>query len=144
VKRFYSKFRIGLLTFTLGLASVWFGQNLKTSENFEFNDSTIITTAPKLAKFTETFRACGMGYVQGYEAIDRTELSEGNLGCHKPDLRDKRVIQRDKTRIISRVVKIDSISFTIYEIDSGKCINSPNLALGLELENYLRNKDNFQ
>ena len=51
-----------ILTFALGLASFWFSHNLKITENMEVVNATIVTIVP-MPRFTESFRACGFGYI---------------------------------------------------------------------------------
>ncbi|MDQ3061732.1 MAG: hypothetical protein M3R14_02565 [Acidobacteriota bacterium] len=138
MKRHYLKFRIMLMTFALGLASVWFLNNLKTNDEAEIKDTMVISIAPKQPRFTESFRGCGMGYVQGYITNDGIELTEGNLSCEKPRKRGKQIIKSDSERIISKIEIEDKTYYEIYQLKNKHCINSPTIELGLELENYLK------
>lgn len=135
--KFYCRFRIMLMTLTLGLTSVWFFHNFETDENEDLRNVRIVTIAPKQPRFTETFRACGMGYIQGYVTNDDIALTEGTLGCDEPKKKDKRVIQKDEKRIISKIEKNNLISYEIYQVEKGLCINSPTIELGIELEIFL-------
>lgn len=125
-----------LVTFALGLASVWFCGNIQTTANDEV---MIVTMAPRPPRFTESFRACGMGYLQGYLSNDGIELTEGGLGCVKPKKRDKRVVQIDNERIISKIESDNKTYYEIYQLENGHCINSPSIEIGIELEKFLKN-----
>lgn len=139
MKRFYFRFKFLLMTLALGLANVWFFNNIKITDNEDIRNATIVTIAPKQPKFTESFRGCGFGYVQGFFSNNGIELTEGNLGCNKPKKRDKRVVKSDDDRIISKIETGDKTYFEIYQLENGHCINSPTIELGIELENYLKN-----
>lgn len=134
-----------LLTFALGLASVWFSTQVKLTDNYnnalDLVNATIINIAPKTAfpRFMPTGRGCGLGYTQDYKTNDGQNLSEGNAGCEKPRRGDKRIVQSDGERIISKIETEDKTYFEIYQLESGHCINSPTVELGLELENFLKN-----
>ena len=67
MKKFYRCFRVLLMTFTFGLASVWFFHNIKFASNEEeIKNATIVTIAPAQPRFIKSDRACGFGYSQSY------------------------------------------------------------------------------
>ncbi|HLM00068.1 MAG TPA: hypothetical protein VK400_03370, partial [Pyrinomonadaceae bacterium] len=110
------------------------------TEDENIKTAALVTIAPKPPRFSETYRGCGdLGYVQGYFTNDGRELWEGGLACQKPKERDKRIIQKNKERVISKIEKENETYYEIYQIESGKCITAPTIELGLELENYLKN-----
>ena len=126
-----------LTTFTLGLVCVWLSNYLKTNE-MNLQEVRFVSIAPKQPRFTETFRGCGLGYVQGYVTNDDINLTAGNIGCEKPNSNDKRIVRSNKGRIVSRIKKDDQTYYQIYQVEKGYCINSPTIELGIELENYLK------
>lgn len=140
MEKIYFRFRFFLMTLALGFASVWFFHNITITEDENIKTATLVTIAPKPPRFLETFRGCGggVGYFQGYMTNDGAELTEGNL-CEKPKARDKRIIQKDKERIVSKIEYENETYYKIYQIESGKCITAPTVELGIELENYLKN-----
>ncbi len=136
MKNIYSRFRIMLITFALGLAGVWSLTQFKLTDNsvdvFDLKNAKIINIAPKLEtpRFMPTGRGCRFGgYAQGYMTNDGQKLSEGNLGCEKPSKQDKRVIQSDSERIISKIEAEDKVYFEIYQLRNEKCIVSPTVEL---------------
>jgi hypothetical protein len=130
------------MTFALGLASVWFLEHFEFTENEEISNALIVTVTPQLTtpKFIETYRACGMGYIQGYATKKGIELSEGNLDCREPRKNDKRVIRRDNERIISKIDYQGKTYYEIYPFEKVNCITSPTIELGLELEQFLKDR----
>ena len=116
---------------------------LRSPEDFtkvdktDLKDAIMVTIAPKPPRFTETFRACRPGYIQGYETNDGTELTEGNSGCKEPKKRDKRILHSDKERIISKIETKESSYYEIYLLKNSHCIDAPTLEIGLELEQWL-------
>ena len=50
MKRFYSKFRIGLITFAFGLASVWLFENKEQNKNFLTSSNTLQNLAHSNSK----------------------------------------------------------------------------------------------
>lgn len=137
MKIFYTKFRIGLMTFAFGLASVYFMQNVKPAKSDDLTNAAIVTIAPKEPRFTETFRGCGLGYIQGFSTNDGLSLTAGTSGCEKPNPKDKRIVSRDNKRMISKIERENKMSYEIYRIEESDCINSPSIEVGLELEEYL-------
>lgn len=139
MKKFYSRFRVMLLTFAFGLSSVYFFHNINFNGNELFIDATFVRIAEQ-PRFTESFRGCGMGYVQGYFSSDGLALTEGNLGCKEPKKNDKRIVIKDDKRIISKIETEDRTYFEIYQLEKSRCIDSPTIELGLELEEFLKNE----
>ena len=137
MKRFYFRFRVMLMMLALGLSSVWFFEKISIFKNEEIKDATFVIIAPPQPKFIETFRACGFGYVQGYETKDGIELTEGHLGCEKK-FKGKSFVKKDKVRVISKIKTKENTYFEIHDLNDGLCINAPSIELGLELEEFLK------
>ena len=158
---------VALLTFVVGLTTVWsvgflYEIGLTQLNPFQ-SDETIISfvepTKPKDShRFTPTFRACGAGYVQGYETNDGQELTEGSA-FYETSANAKRAVAKTittATRIVERNSnfknRFDMIGeriALIYKDETGKerasilwydggqiytYINAPSLALALEFE----------
>ena len=132
MKRAYLRFRVMLMTFALGLASVFLFNGFlnKTHENFltlsETKSSDVLVVFPRERKsmfgekrFNETWRACKPGYAQGYITNDGMELTEGN-NCEKSEGIDERIIQKNNERVISEIERKDKISGQIYQIGIGQ------------------------
>lgn len=135
MKKYILRFRILLLTLALGLATSSFYQNIsQKAEDEELKNAIILTGAPKPPRFTETFRACGLGYVQGYISNDNIKLTEGSMDCHKPE--EKNIVQKDNLRVISRIEKNTEMRYQIYQIENQRCIDAPNLEIALEFEKW--------
>ena len=103
------KLSVALLTLFLGILAVLSISKFCNPEDFtiidesDLENAVIVTIAPKPPRFTETFRACRPGYIQGYETNDGLILTEGNSGCEKPKKRDERILQSNNERIISKI-----------------------------------------
>ena len=83
MKRITFRLSIAALTFTVGVAGPWLmGKKQKAREALSEVSTEVSTAVAATGKprFTATFRACGMGYVQGYELPDGRAMAEGTAG----------------------------------------------------------------
>ena len=103
------KLSVAMLTLFGGILAVLLINKFFNSEDFttvdksDLESAVIVTIAPKPPRFTETFRACRPGYIQGYETNDGIILTERSSSCEKPKKRDKRILHSDNERIISKI-----------------------------------------
>ncbi len=140
--------RLGFASLTLfvGVVTVLLIHNFRNSADFttvnksDLENATIVRIAPKPPRFTESFRACRPGYVQGYITNDGVELTEGNSGCEKLRKKDRRIIQRDDERVISKIENEDKTRYQIYQFKDGHCINAPTIELALEFEKWQKSQ----
>ena len=145
--RIVQKLAVSILTLFIGIFTVFLVNTFYDLEDFravtksDMENAVIVTIAPKPPRFEETGRGCGLGYIQGYRTNDGIELTEGNLGCKKPKRRDKRIIQSNTERIISKIETNENTRYEIYQLKNSHCINAPNLELGLELEEWLKTQE---
>ena len=143
MKLIYQKLGIASLTLIIGLLSVFTIKKISDSENAAFVDESdlknavMIVIAPKQPRFIETNRGCGFGFVQGYKTNDGINLFEGNLGCKKPKKNDKKIVQKDSKRNISKIETAERTSYQIYQLENSHCIDATTIEIGLELEKWL-------
>jgi hypothetical protein len=87
MKRTAYHLSIAAITFFVGLSNTWLTSKLFVPRllapdiRLEAMSDTP-TRAP--SRFTPTFRACGPGYVQGYELPDGQTMAEGSMGYISP------------------------------------------------------------
>ena len=161
MKRFYSRFRIALMTFTLSLGFVWFFNffqlPLASHEVDEFNlrNAIVVTTVPRNTaeslKFMPTGRYCGMGYTQEYMTRDDRSMSEGATRLSRNEfnrkLKGAQIIEKiensknrfdeEGLRVIAKILsKKGEESFEILWYGKGRLhyISAPTLDLALEFE----------
>lgn len=137
------KLSVAMLTLFGGILAVLLINKFFNSEDFttvdksDLESAVIVTIAPKPPRFTETFRACRPGYIQGYETNDGIILTERSSSCEKPKKRDKRILHSDNERIISKIETKERSYYEIYHLKNSHCIDTPTLETGLELEEWL-------
>ncbi len=128
------------MTFALGLASVYCFQNIKLVENKEIQNAAIVTIAPKQARFIEGERQHSLvGYDQYYITDDGFQLKAVYPCIFDLKKREviKKIISKDDKKIISEVRIRTTKYFEIYQSKLSRCIHSPTIELGLELEEHL-------
>lgn len=163
MKRLIIHLLIAVFTFTISIASIWLINNTLMLVRISI-DEPILSADSSPEEFTPTFRACGMGYVQGYTTPSGESLFEGN-SWHESSSAAKRAWQEElkkATKIIERTPKPQNkfgvegesvIAFfsntdgTMYvqlmSYDGGeyyKSINAPSLEIALRFEKFLTNK----
>jgi len=138
--QYWSRIRISLITFAIGLAFVtYWGDRQERSTDEELASATVVTIA-RIPRFMETFRACGPGYVQGYETNDGFELTEGNSGCNDPEARFGNLYRSTKSESVYVFDREndDRRFYKIYDLKTGHCVRAPSYELAVELQNYLK------
>lgn len=105
-------------------------------------------------RFTESYRACGYGYVQGYVTDDGIEVREGSIGCIQlPSIGNTgfsdgnsrvpvRGISQTAERAVLEFNEDGRQTFEIEELSDGACthfVSAPTLELALEFEEFLKN-----
>jgi hypothetical protein len=104
----------------------------------EIRDARIIDISLRLPRFTETFRACRPGYVQGYITNDGTKAFEGT--CYEGRI-PTRIIDRRKGRAVLEFIDEGEARYEIRKYERNRCsgvIGSPSLDVALELEGFLQ------
>ena len=129
-----------LLTCALGMAGTNFFYNIDFTVDKDERKTAVFVGIVEQPKFTKSSRGCGMGYVQSYVTEDGIQLSEGNMDCLSPSANDPRIVHRDDARIISKLHENGRVYYEIYHPEKGRCITSPTLELGLQLESFLNNQ----
>lgn len=158
---FYAIFAI--LTLVVGISSAWFLQP------FPIGDLSLPNEADSLSKavpaiesvtdidilprhrFTETFRACKPGYVQGYVTDTEQAVTEGNNRCNLEDngatetefndaiRRATRIVERKEGRVVLEFRDAEEKYIEILRYNGGACISfirAPTLELALEFEKW--------
>lgn len=130
-----------MLTFTLGLKSVYFYDNLQNPLIQQTPSNKIVTDVSERQRFTRVSVAVGVfGRSEDYISDDGQRLTfdvETNE-CITTDRKDKRIILSDSERIILKIKIRQEIRFKIYLLKSAKCIDVPNIDLGLEFIEWHR------
>ena len=100
---------IVVLTFTIGITSVWLLSRKpkvkKALPQVSAESSTAAILESEKPKFTPAFRGCGMGYVQSYVLPDGREMSEGSSCFESSRLARKewRKLIDQASQIVNRV-----------------------------------------
>ncbi len=156
---------IAILTLLLGVLGVWFLDLLPKLNNSEITELTIllnevpavesISDVEKLPRhrFTETFRACKPGYIQGYVTDQGQEVTEGNNCCNLGDSNASenrfneaisnasKIFERKGERAVLDLQDETGTSVEILHYGGGTCISfihAPSLDLALEFEKWQR------
>ena len=163
MKRPTYKPAIALITLLIGLTGVWSLNLFLGQEDWWINESkelrkqvpalqsiSDIDILPK-HRFTETFRACKPGYVQGYVTEDGQEVTEGNNRCNLGDNdatgiefnqtinRASKVVDWKEERVVLEFQHEGNKYVEILRYSGGSCINfihAPTLELALEFETW--------
>lgn len=114
MRRITFRLMIAVLTFAVGSSVVWL-VGLYPKVETTIIDSPAISSFLGVesldsvlgTKFKPTGRACGMGYVQGYELPDGQRMSEGSMLFRSPALAKKglKEMLAKASRIVERVPK---------------------------------------
>ncbi len=143
MKNIGQKLGVAILTFIIGIATVLLIDRFYNSEGFTIEDKSdlenavVVTIAPKPPRFTETFQSCGLGCVfQSYVTNDGIELSETYRCCKNPKNRDKKIVQKDDEKIVSKIETDGKTYYEIYLLENEHCIYAPTIELGIEFEKW--------
>jgi hypothetical protein len=165
MREIHLRIAIGLITFLLGISSV-FVFKVATESSLPAENLAVFRVIPisrdAIPRFTPTGRACGGGYAQGYRTNDGEAVVEGVAGGRdsKEIKRELRKWVRDAEQVIERLPKFrdhrgnvgerivivnrpgesgeGSVSIFFYGGgDYYRFIDAPSLDLALEFEQYL-------
>jgi hypothetical protein len=162
MKRMAFRLLIAVFTFTIGVACAWListKANVRKALPDVPSDISAMKPESERPTFRPTFRACGMGYAQGYELPDGRQMSEGS-SCYESSHRARmewRKLISGASKIIERVSQYKNRRggsgervvalfppdehgrqwARVMWYDGGECylsINAPTLEIAIEFE----------